>query len=249
MTFIGIRAAGGRPELTLASTHLSPRTLSTTETAARIALVSTTALLLAGDHVRVEIDVAAGCHLEIVDTAGTVAYHGRGGSSSWTVGIRVGDGASLVWRAEPFVLSDGADVVRSTTVTLAGTGVACLRETLVLGRSGEAGGALLARTRVEHGGRPLLAEDLDLTDPQARSRPGILGAHRVVDSAGLWGQRPAADTVRSLPNVRLFALSGPGAMARFLGAELHRSGVPAVFDAWRRGVGSVPRSVRAAYVG
>lgn len=232
MTFIGIRpGSGGRPELDLRSSHLSPRTLRTDANSARIALVGTTALLLAGDHVRIGIDVAAGCHLDMVDTAGTVAYDGRGGASSWTVDITVADGASLTWKAEPFVVADGADVTRTTTVTLAPTGVALLRETLVLGRSGEAGGALFARTRVTHGGRPLLAEDLDLTDRDARSRPGVLGGRQVLDTVSLWGRRPRVDDPTT--GMHLFTLAGEGAVARFLGGELHRSGGSRMFRDWQ----------------
>lgn len=241
MTFIGIRSgSGGRPELTLQSSHLSPRTLRTGADSARIALVGTTALLLAGDHVRIGIDVGPGCHLEMIDTAGTVAYDGRGGSSSWTVDITVADGASLVWKAEPFVVADGADVVRTTTVTLAPTGSALLRETLVLGRSGETGGSLLARTRVTHGGRPLLAEDLDLTDRRTRSRPGVLGSHQVLDTVSLLGRRPPS--MHPTPGTRLFPLAGEGAVARFLGDELHRSGVSAVLGSWRTSVQAGVRS-------
>ena len=231
MTFVGIRAgSGSRPELTLESSHLSPRTLRTSADGARIALVGTTALLLAGDHVRIGIDVGPGCHLEMVDTAGTVAYDGRGGTSSWTVDITVADGASLIWKAEPFVVADGADVVRTTRVGLAATGTALLRETLVLGRSGERGGALWSSTRVAHAGRPLLAEDLDLTDPVRRHRVGLLGSHRIVDTVSLLGRRPPASAT---PDVRVFPLAGEGAVGRHLGREVHRSGVPAVFRTWR----------------
>ncbi|WP_111768094.1 urease accessory protein UreD [Nakamurella deserti] len=234
MTFVGIRAGtGGRPELTLRTSHLSPRTLRTTADGARIALVGTTALLLAGDHVALGVDVGAGCHLELVDTAGTVAYDGRGGASSWRVDITVADGASLTWKAEPFVVADGADVTRTTRVDLAATGVALLRETLVLGRSGERGGALRSRTRVAHGARPLLAEDLDLTDPVRRHRVGLLGAHRIVDTVSLFGRRPPADPP---PGVRLFPLAGEGAVARHLGGDAHRSGAGALFQHWRAGV-------------
>jgi urease accessory protein len=234
VTFVGIRAgSGGRPELTLESSHLSPRILRTTADGARIALVGTTALLLAGDHVRIGIDVGEGCHLEMVDTAGTVAYDGRGGASSWTVDITVAEGASLTWKAEPFVVADGADVVRTTRIQLAPTGVALLRETLVLGRSGERGGSLWSGTRVDHGGRPLLAEDLDLTDRRRRHRVGLLGTHRIVDTVSLLGRRPPPG---QQPAVRLFPLAGEGAVARHLGAEAHRSGAAEVFQDWRREV-------------
>lgn len=231
MTFIGIQAGANRPQLTLRSAHLSPRILGTTATSARIALVSTTALLLGGDDVAITVDVGVGCRLQIVDTAGTVAYNAQGAASSWTVTVQVADGGLLLWKGEPFVVSDGADVTRSTTVDLAGTGIACLRESLVLGRTGERGGSLLARTRVSHGGRALLAEDLDLRCAGSRERPGILGTHRVVDTASLLGRRlPAVPEAAA----RLFPLAGDGALLRYLGFELHRSGVPAVYDEWHR---------------
>lgn len=238
MTFIGIRAGtGSRPELTLRSSHLSPRTLRSAPDSARIALVGTTALLLAGDHVAVAVHVGVGCHLEIVDTAGTVAYDGRGGTSSWTVDVVVAAGGSLTWRAEPFVVATGADVIRTTRVELAATGTALLRETLVLGRSGEDGGAVLSSTRVRHAGRELLAEDLDLTEVAARRRVGSLGRHRVVDTVACYGRRPP--TGPSV-DVRLFALRGEGMVARHLGREAHRSGVTAVFERWRRDLTSMP---------
>ena len=52
----------------------------------RVALIAASALLLAGDHVRIEVVVAGTVRLEIVETAGTVAYAMRGGSAGgmWT---------------------------------------------------------------------------------------------------------------------------------------------------------------------
>lgn len=232
MTFIGVSSDGSRVRLDLKSAALSPRTLRTDATGARIALVSTTALLLGGDHVQITIDVGPGCWLEIVDTAGTVAYDGQGAESSWAVHIRVGHRASLRWNGEPFVVAHGASVVRSMTVDLLGSGAACLRETLILGRAGECGGSLLSSTRVARHGRPLLAEELDLRDPVGRQRPGILGSHRIVDTVSLLGR----DSSAALQNTRVFRLAGHGAVARFLGSDLHRSGAPAAFARWRSSI-------------
>ncbi len=87
--------------------------------------------------------------------SGTVAYAGRGRSASWDADARVDAGGLLVWDALPFVVADGADVERTMHVALADRGargqggVALLRETLVLGRTGEVGGRLRSRTRVE----------------------------------------------------------------------------------------------------
>ncbi len=70
--------------------------------------------------------------------------------------------------------------------------VACLRETLVLGRTGETGGAIRSTLSVaRRATRLLLVEDLDLTDPGTTSLPGLIGAARVLDTVALLGmQRP-----------------------------------------------------------
>lgn len=173
----------------------------------RLALVATQALLLAGDHVRLEVDVRGDVALTIVETAGTVAYDMRGGSACWEVDVVLRDAARLTWHGEPFVVAAGADVVRSTTLDLAGGTAATVRESLVLGRSGESGGALLASTRATYDGTPLLLEDLDAA---------ILAPHRCLDSLTTYGHR--------LPDEPgLLQLAGPGTVRRWLGGAQHRS--------------------------
>lgn len=155
VTRVGVRRVAGRVRCELRPGALSPRVLSTGPGTARVALVATRALLLGGDRVRVEVHVGEGVELELVEVSGTVAYAGRGRSASWDVDVRVDAGGLLLWDAAPFVVADGADVERSTRVSLAdggargARGVALLRETLVLGRSGEEGGRLRTRTRVD----------------------------------------------------------------------------------------------------
>ena len=56
MTLIGVEPGRGRPRLTLVGGALAPRVLSSDATGARVALVATTALLLGGDRVEVEIE-------------------------------------------------------------------------------------------------------------------------------------------------------------------------------------------------
>ncbi|HWT34275.1 MAG TPA: urease accessory protein UreD, partial [Microbacterium sp.] len=104
---------------------------------ASVAIGTGGALLLGGDAVRLEVRVASGCSLAIEDVGGTVAYDGEGRGASWTVDVVLGDGARLVWRALPFVVADGAEVSRSMTLALGTRASAAVRETLVLGRSGE----------------------------------------------------------------------------------------------------------------
>ena len=233
MTFVGIAARPGRAALRLSASQLAAKVISAGPEHARIGLVATTALLLGGDHVLVEVDVGAGCTLELVEMAGVVAYHGRGASSSWTVRATVGERARLLWHGEPFVVSDGADVRRSTSVELGSGAVAVLRETLVLGRSGEQGGRLVSTMSVRLGGVPLLSEELAVTGE--RPTVGVLGTtrgspHRVVDSALALGCRALDPPKADVPGTR-FDLDGPGTVLRWTGTDLAPSPIPV---AWQR---------------
>jgi len=78
VTRIGVHAADGRARLTLTQGPISPRILRVTDNGARIGLVATQALLLGGDHVQLDIEVGPGAWLELVETAGTVAYDADG---------------------------------------------------------------------------------------------------------------------------------------------------------------------------
>jgi urease accessory protein len=190
VTRIEVRRSGAHVRSILSAAHLSPRRLPDEQGRVRVALVATGALLLAGDHVRIEVVVGAGVDLELVEIAGTVAYDMRGGSARWDVEIRVEDGALLIWPGLPFVIADGADVERATGVTLEGTGRAILRETFVFGRSGEGGGDLRALTTSTHDGHPLLVEDLDLRRTH-RMEPAVMGYDRCLDAVTALGSRLA----------------------------------------------------------
>lgn len=228
MTRIEVRADVGRARCSLRTGLLSPRVLSSDATGARVALVATSALLLAGDEVRIDVHVGPGAWLEVVETSGTVAYDARGGSASWDVSIHVEAGGTLVWEGLPFVVAAGADVTRTTTATLADDAALLLRETLVLGRTGEVGGDLRARTRCTLGGRPALVEDLRLD--ASRTAPGVFGAARVLDSILCLGARPPA-TEPSGGQVHL-DLDVPGALVRSLGQDAHRETLDGMWPSW-----------------
>ncbi|NHN55247.1 urease accessory protein UreD [Calidifontibacter sp. DB0510] len=213
---------------TLVAGLLAPRVLQRGPTCLEVALVATNATLLGGDHVRIELAVDAGMHLVIRDVAGTVAYHSRGREAWWDNEIDVAEGASLVWRAEPLVLSQGASVRRTTHATVAEGGRLLMRDTLVLGRSGETGGDIVCDTELTYAGRPALVERLDLADA---TLPGMLGAHRVIDTVTLLGARPAATT-------RAFRLAQPGAVARAVGIRAHDTALDATFEEWATQIGA-----------
>jgi urease accessory protein len=181
----------------------------------RVALLATTALLLGGDAVELQVDCGPGTRLELSEVAGTVAYAGRGRRALWHTRIRLDAGAALVFAGEPFVVADGADVERTLELGLADDASVVLRETLVLGRDGERGGRIRGRARVRRGGQDLLVEEQDW-DPVSRRAPGILGPHRVIDSllaVGAGEDQPIEGATR-------LELAGGGTLTRWLGASL-----------------------------
>lgn len=229
MTRISLtRARSGPVRVGITQGLLQARTIRRTTTGAHLALVAGGAVLVGGDRISVVVHVGSGCTLELEDVGGTVAYPAVGARSRFDVRIHLEDSATLVWRAHPFVVSGGAAVDRDTTIVL-GTGAAlCLRETLVLGRTGERGGALLNRVRAHDAeGLPLHLEDLDLDGE--RPEAGVLGSHRVLDGAILLGRRPPEDPVAA---PLLLHLAQPGAIARTVADATHGTGLDALFDSW-----------------
>ena len=233
MTRIALRRSGTGTALDLRADALAPRVLSTGPAGARVALVGARALLLGGDDVHLDVTVAAVCLLELVEVAGTVAYDGRGAAAAWRVSVRLGPGARLLWHGEPFVVAGGADVLRTLDADLDAGAVACLREVLVLGRSGEDGGRLRNRTRVRLEGRPLLVEDLDLREAAVRRSPAVLGGVRCLDTAALLGASPADPAGdHAHEGADVLHLERPGALHRWLGVDAHASPVPQVWRRW-----------------
>jgi urease accessory protein len=188
------------------STHLRSFALGGT----RVALVPEQAVLLAGDQVEVSVRVGRGRTLEIVEPGGTVAYAMRGRQARWDVTVEVEEGGCLVWKGQPFVVAQGADVSRRLAIDLAGSARVALRETLVLGRSGEKPGQLVSRTDVRRDGVPVLVEELDASVG--------LGRHRVVDQVLCLGTGCAGDGL---------VLESGDRLHRWLGAATHASPISA----------------------
>lgn len=207
---------GGRHVTRLTQGLLRPQVVGSSADRCRIGLLATTALLLGGDVVELEVRLGAGVRLDLFDVAGTVAYHGRGESSAWHVRVELAEGAGLTYAGEPFVVGDGADVTRTLDVDLAPDASAAVRDTVVLGRSGQRGGRLRSRTSVRVGGRPVLLEDQQLDPDGLRSAPGMLGAHRVLDTV-LWlgAAQPEPTTATTYALV-----DGAGTLTRWLGTSL-----------------------------
>jgi len=185
-------------------------TLAAGDGAARVALVPTRALLLAGDAVEVECEVGDGLTLHVQETSGTVAYDMRGGSAAWSFTAWVGVGSRLVLDALPWVSSGGSHVTRTTSIELDAAATLLARETLVLGRSGERPGALQSRTTITRQARPLLVEEL---------RSEHVAPHRVLDSVLAVGTCEEPPPGGPSP----FRLESGDRLWRRLGCEAHET--------------------------
>ncbi|MBW8761950.1 MAG: urease accessory protein UreD [Microbacterium sp.] len=224
VTTIEVDAAEHRASVRLSTAQLAPRLISRSSRVASVALVAAGALLLPGDQVAIRIRVGAGCLLRLEDIGGTVAYGGRPERSRWVADIELEEGAALVWAAKPLIVADGAEVVRTTRARIADSAALLIRETTVLGRSGERGGTIRSRTIVDRGRHPLLAEGLHASG--AAPQPGVLGAHSVFDAVVLAGIRPVVQTPVTM------MLEGPGVVARHLGSHTHESPLGALSHRW-----------------
>lgn len=220
-----VRLHDGR--LDLQSGLVTPRITRLRGTHAAVSLLATTATLLAGDELRLRIDIGPDQTLRLTDVAATVAYSGRGGSAAVDVRITVAAGATLVWAAEPLVLAEGARVRRTLRADVADGGRLLMRDQLVLGRAGEPCGRLACCTRITWAGRPALAEDLTLAPDDADASVGIVGTGRVLDSAVAVGWRPP-----SPEHGTELAWALPGALVRDLAPQAHLSAVTSAWAEW-----------------
>jgi len=192
---------------------------------ARVQLVPERALLLTGDDVALEIEVESGLRLELGEVGGTVAYDMRGGSARWRTSYRIEAGASLVHQTLPWVSAEGSDVERLTEAHLYGDASLVLRETLVLGRYGEAPGALVAHTRVYRDGAEVLVEELHASDLV----PSVGTGHRVLDQVLAVGTTNVAEA----PGVTRLDLASGDHVWRRLEAGSH-SAVASLDDVFAR---------------
>jgi urease accessory protein len=220
-TRIAVTAAEPRARVDLAVGMLAPRLVERGPRSALVAVAAAQMLLLDGDDLVIEVDVGAGCTLEVEDVGGTVAYPG---ASSWRLVARVGRGGRLIWRGLPFVVASGARALRVTEISLEHGAAVLMRDTVVLGRHGENGGEIRSEMGIQQEDQPVLVERLeaDAAAPQA----GVLGVHRVLDAVVAAGVRPP-------PGEGILTLETPGAIARYLGEEAHSSGLDEIFTSWR----------------
>jgi urease accessory protein len=174
---------------------------------------------IGGDELSLRISVAAGAFLRVRTAAAAIALPGPDGLESvLRVTAEVEAGARLEYVPEPVVVSAGARHATIITVTLAEGASLLLRDEVLLGRHGEAGGAVRSVLRADYAGRPLLRQALEVsgTDP-ASLGPGVLAGHRAVGN--LLQVDPITDphplprpvpAPQACPEIAIMPLAGPG---------------------------------------
>nr|WP_242061381.1 urease accessory protein UreD [Microbacterium ureisolvens] len=182
-------------------------------------------MLLPGDEVHIRVAVGAGCTLHLIDIGGLVVY-GRpdeiGDPSQWHARIDLAPRAHVTWEGLPTVITDAGSLARSLTITLADQSSAVVRETLVLGRTGERGGRLTADTDVSDPIGPLVRETLEVRGDAPV--PGILGRNRVMDSILAVGDPTLTSALTTdLPGTTRLEFERAGTAVRYLGDAAHDS--------------------------
>jgi urease accessory protein len=180
---------------------LRARLLPARDGVVRIALVQTAASLLSGDRVRIDVRLGRGAQVELIEVAGLVAHDVRGGDgATLDVDVDLAPGARLHWAAQPLVLAGGCELGRHSVVALAEGAALLMRDTLVLGRTGEEPGAL--RSSLEVG--DLHVEELDTSDRALLRSAVVAGEATVLDTLALYGLRA--------PDPAALQLAGPGSV-------------------------------------
>jgi urease accessory protein len=161
-----------RPPLTLRQVRAGAGTVG-------LCLVGTAAGPLAGDDLRLSVDVAAGARARLVAAGASIA---QGGASRMATDVRVGAEGCLYADPGALIVSAGARVDVELSLAVEPTATLTWREVVVLGRTGEPPGRATLRWDVTRGGTPLLRQHVDLADPALAGWPGMTAGCRVLVS-------------------------------------------------------------------
>ncbi|MFD7368892.1 urease accessory protein UreD [Nocardiopsis alba] len=251
-TRLSVRPTQGRSSVRHVTGHLTVRVMDHDADGARVGLIAAQALLLSGDEVHIQVSVAPGGWLDVVEATGTVAYEGAA-PSSWTIDADVGDGGVLTWAGMPFVVSDGSTTHRDTRIRLHGGGRVLMQEKVVLGRAGQAGGDLTTFLAASDDVGPIQEEHLDLGH-RIRHLPGVFGNLQSMDTVTALGWTPEPcgepDPGTTGPGETYFRLDRSGAVLRWMGIGRFRDELcDPTFAAWREEAMRDYRRRRAALRG
>jgi urease accessory protein len=202
-----------RPPLTLRRIKAEPGVCG-------LCLVGTAAGPLAGDDLELSLQVDPHGVARLQATGAAIAQ-GRadGHPARLTLRAELGRGSRLDADPGPLVVCSGARVDVAVRLDLAADAAIDWSELVVLGRSGESGGAATLRWDVTRDGRPLLRQLVDLADPALRTWPGMIGRHRVLASRLLCGPGVAARTVVHAPTAVAQKIAGDVALLTVFGDD------------------------------
>jgi urease accessory protein len=199
-------AAGGKLAELSCQPPLTLRQVAPQETGVcALCLVGSAAGPLAGDDLALTLEVLAGASATL-QAAGAAIAQGRPGRAPGRLHLRavVAEGAAL--RADPgsLIVRAGGRVETCVEIHLAVGATVEWRELIVLGAAGEPGAqagypAATLRWEVTRGGRPLLRQLVDLTDPAWQRWPGMIAGRRVLASVLLAGPAIRAATIVAAP--------------------------------------------------
>jgi urease accessory protein len=220
---VAVAGPGGVTRLPVLASQV-PLVLRRTPSA--VYLVGGAAGPIGGDELTLRITVGAGAFLRMRSAAASIALPGLDGLESvLRVTVTVAAGGRLEYLPEPVVVAAGARHATVVSVTLAAGASVLLRDELLLGRHGEAGGAARSLLRADYAGRPLLRHCVEVAGTDAVSRgPALLAGHRGVGTLLIAGPGEPADTLRrtgtwpaaSEGAVAVMPLSGPGILVTAL---------------------------------
>lgn len=163
---------------------------------ARVRVLGAMSAPLGGDHLALDVRLAARAELEVTTAAATIALRGpTTAPATYDVRLTVGEHALLTWLPQPLISTRGSTLHQSCTVELAPTSRLILREEQLLGRTAEPPGHLTTRLTVQRGGRPLLDQHTSYGGPTpAWDGPAVLAGHRATGQ--LLVVRPNLDSGR-----------------------------------------------------
>ncbi|WP_050525750.1 urease accessory protein UreD [Pseudorhodobacter aquimaris] len=140
--------------------------------------LNTSGGLTGGDHLRLSMDVGAGCRVLATTQTAERGYASSGGAARIGVRATLGAGARLDWMPQETILFQNANLHRTTEIDLAKGAECLLTESLVLGRAamGETlhQADLHDRRIIRREGRPLWAENFRLSADVLADRSAAL---------------------------------------------------------------------------
>lgn len=189
---------------------------------ARVHLVNRAAGPIGGDATRLDIEVGRGASLAITSAEAAIALPGPDGAwSASEVHAHVAAGGFLCWRPQPLLVTAGAAHRGVAYLEVDDGGTALWWEELVLGRTGEAPGSLVARLTVDHAGTPLVRHELRVGPGwDSYARLGPYRAHVTACAAGVTPDPRDGATPLLSATAAILACDGPGLLVTAAGDDL-----------------------------